>query len=119
MNGRKHYHKKTYGNDIIITVIDLINSFKKEDWKPLETFWIRQYKAWGFDLENKNNGGSGSEGFVTDYKEYYKEYNKSNKQKEYFKKYQREHQRKYQKEYREQNKEHKKQYNKEYRNKIK
>jgi hypothetical protein len=51
---RKCVHKKTYGLDIQLYVIDEV-----EDWKFWECYWIEQFKCWGFKLENKNNGGGG------------------------------------------------------------
>lgn len=58
-NSRKYDHKKTYGDNIIFTYIDEINSLDKEDWKPLECFWINYFKFLGFDVQNKNEGGGG------------------------------------------------------------
>ena len=52
-------HKQRFGFDITICNIDEVNSVSKNDWKPLEQYWITQYKAWGFKLENKNDGGNG------------------------------------------------------------
>jgi hypothetical protein len=51
---RKHSHTRTYGLDIQLHVIDEV-----EDWKYWECYWIEQFKQWGFELENKNNGGGG------------------------------------------------------------
>jgi uncharacterized lipoprotein len=54
-------HRKTYGGHIIYTVIDEINSIKREDWTPLEKYWIEQFRQWGFKIVNPNpNGGGGS-----------------------------------------------------------
>jgi len=58
-SSRKTKHTYTYGDNIIYTEIDSINSNNKRDWKPLETYWIQQFKVWGFDVLNKNNGGGG------------------------------------------------------------
>jgi len=55
---RKHGHRTVHGKDTILTIIDEIEGDKSK-WKPLETYWIEQYKQWGFILENKNNGGGG------------------------------------------------------------
>jgi hypothetical protein len=55
---RKHYHKLTYGKDIVFTIIDEIQGDKNQ-WKPLEMYWINQYQQWGFVLKNKNEGGGG------------------------------------------------------------
>ena len=58
--GRKIRHKKTFGNDIIYTYIDEINSLNKQDWKSLEGFWIQYFISLGFKILNKNiNGGGG------------------------------------------------------------
>lgn len=39
--------------------IELVDEVEDEDWKPLECYWIEQFKQWGFKLENKNKGGGG------------------------------------------------------------
>jgi len=56
---RKQAHKKTYGDQIIYTIIDNINSLDKQNWEPLESYWIEQFKQWGFKVLNQNNGGGG------------------------------------------------------------
>jgi hypothetical protein len=56
---RKNHHIKKYGKNINYSVIDKINSLKREDWEPLESYWIEQFKCWGFNLINKNKGGGG------------------------------------------------------------
>lgn len=61
-NSRETDHKKTYGQDIEYIYIDEINSLKREDWEPLETFWIEYYKFLGFTLMNiRKKGGGGPE----------------------------------------------------------
>ena len=57
---RKHDHKAKFGTQIQFTIIDQIESINKEDWTPLEKYWISQFKSWGFTLLNKNDGGGGS-----------------------------------------------------------
>lgn len=53
-------HRSKLKNQIVfLEYIDEINSLNKEDWKPLESYWIEQFKQWGFDLTNKNSGGGG------------------------------------------------------------
>jgi hypothetical protein len=47
-------HKITYGNNILLEVLD-----ETTDWKSVEMFWIEQFRQWGFYLENKNKGGGG------------------------------------------------------------
>jgi len=61
-------HKTTYGNEITYDYIDEIDSLDKKDWKPLECFWIEQFKQWGFDVINKNNGGGGPSFFTEESK---------------------------------------------------
>lgn len=56
---RKSPHKKTFGTNIVYTYIDSINSLDKKDWKPLESYWIEQFRQWGFEVQNKNEGGGG------------------------------------------------------------
>lgn len=56
---REYTHRRNLGSQIEFTVIDEIDSIHKKDWKPLECFWISQFKVWGFDLANKNEGGGG------------------------------------------------------------
>jgi hypothetical protein len=61
ISSRKKEHVKTYGEKIIYTFIDEIDSFDKKLWKPLETYWIEQFRQWGFEVVNKNAGGGGVE----------------------------------------------------------
>jgi hypothetical protein len=49
-------HKKKFGKDIQLVIIDEIAII---EWKFWEKFYISLYKSWGFKLENKNNGGGG------------------------------------------------------------
>lgn len=56
---REYDHKYRFGCQINFNFIDEINSLKKEDWEPLETYWIEQFKQWGFEVVNKNTGGGG------------------------------------------------------------
>jgi hypothetical protein len=61
-NSRKGNHKKTYGAQIKYTVIDSVFSLDRKYWEPLETYWIEQFKAWGFIIMNtRQKGGSGPE----------------------------------------------------------
>jgi hypothetical protein len=61
---RKHSHRKTYGLDIKSYIIDEV-----EDWKFWESYWIEQFKQWGFKLENKNNGGGGPSKYTEEQKQ--------------------------------------------------
>lgn len=59
---RKNSHYKTYGKNIIYTIIDQVNTYSKNDWTPLESFWLEQFRQWGFKIVNLNKkGGGGSE----------------------------------------------------------
>lgn len=53
---RSYQHKKTYGKNTILEVIDVVET---NNWKFWEKYWINQFKVWGFILLNKNNGGGG------------------------------------------------------------
>lgn len=59
VNSRKSSHKKIFGVDIKYNYIDEVNSLLHKDWKPLECYWIDQFKSWGFEVLNKNKGGGG------------------------------------------------------------
>lgn len=62
INSRESNHKKTYGNQIVYTFIDEINSLNRKDWEPIESYWIEQFIQWGFKVVNKNKkGGMGPE----------------------------------------------------------
>ncbi len=62
INSRKSNHKKTYGDQIIYTFIDEVNSLNRKDWEPLETYWIEQFVQWGFEIVNiRKKGGMGPE----------------------------------------------------------
>ena len=58
-NCRKNDHKQKFGKQITYTIIDEINSNDKNDWTPIESYWIEQFKVWGFSVLNKNTGGGG------------------------------------------------------------
>lgn len=61
---RKHKHHQTYGIDIVLTIIDVV-----EDWKYWEEYWIEQFKVWGFNLLNQNKGGGGPEQYTEEQKQ--------------------------------------------------
>jgi len=56
INVRFTQHKKTFGNNIKIKILELV---EKKDWKIKEKYYIELFKSQGFKLENKNNGGGG------------------------------------------------------------
>lgn len=53
---RKSLHRKLYGRDIDLLILDEVEDI---NWGFWESYWISQFKTWGFQLENKNNGGGG------------------------------------------------------------
>jgi hypothetical protein len=64
---RKSQHKRTFGKNITYNIIDQVDSVKYKDWEPLETYWINQFKAWGFETMNvRKKGGSGPEFYTED-----------------------------------------------------
>jgi hypothetical protein len=50
-------HKKKFGANIIMETIDEVDT---SNWIFWERYWISQFKTWGFNLVNKNDGGGGS-----------------------------------------------------------
>jgi len=56
---RKSGHKLKFGSQINFDYIDEIESEDKKDWKPLESYWIEQFRHWGYNVLNKNEGGGG------------------------------------------------------------
>lgn len=55
-------HKRKYGDDILLIVLDEIPT---KEWKFWEKYYISLFKSWGFKLENKNNGGGGPTTFIS------------------------------------------------------
>ena len=53
---RSYQHKKTYGKDTILEILDIVET---KNWLFWEKHYISLFKSWGFKLENKNNGGGG------------------------------------------------------------
>ncbi len=53
---RLNDHKRKYGSNIKIELLEEV-----VDWRFWESYWIYQFKAWGYKLTNKNNGGGGCE----------------------------------------------------------
>jgi len=56
-NRQNSHRAKRKDFNIYLHTIDLVDS---NDWKYWETFYIDLFKSWGFVLENKNNGGGGT-----------------------------------------------------------
>lgn len=77
---RETIHRRTYGNQIEFDYIDQVESLNREEWKPLEGFWIRYFKFLGFKVLNKQkSGGSGPEFLSEETKKRIGEANKGNK----------------------------------------
>jgi len=64
-NSREQPHKLKYGNQIEYTYIDEVNSLNRKDWEPLESYWIEQFRQWGFEVMNPNKKGGGGPEFRT------------------------------------------------------
>jgi hypothetical protein len=79
-SSRENDHKRKYGCNITYTIIDSIDSLNRKDWKPLESYWIEQFKVWGFDVMNKNNGGGGPEYLNDNQKQHLSNIRKGKKQ---------------------------------------
>ena len=60
---RKHKHYNKFGRNITMTIIDEV-----EDWKFWEKHYISLYRSWGFELENKNDGGGGPSKYTEEQK---------------------------------------------------
>ena len=52
---RKTHHQCRLKQKVTIIELDSVDS----DWKFWEKYWINQFKVWGFNLKNRNNGGGG------------------------------------------------------------
>lgn len=61
---RKHQiHKKNWVESLkregLKPIIEVVDVVPIENWIYWETYWVSQFKAWGFDLINYTNGGDG------------------------------------------------------------
>lgn len=62
---RKHQiHKLNWINSLKVKrlkpIIEVIDVVPIKDWVFWETYWISQFKTWGFDLINYTHGGDGA-----------------------------------------------------------
>jgi len=62
---RKSIHIRNYTN---IEYIE-IDEVEDNEWKFWESYWIEQFKQWGFVLENKNKGGGGPSSYTKEQKQ--------------------------------------------------
>lgn len=53
---RLNNHKKVFGDNTLLEVIDVVEN---DNWLFWEKHYISLFKSWGFNLENKNEGGGG------------------------------------------------------------
>jgi hypothetical protein len=67
---RINKHRQRFGDQISFSYIDEIKGLDKNSWKPLERYWIEQFRQWGFILVNKNKGGGGPNAGVKHSKEW-------------------------------------------------
>jgi hypothetical protein len=65
-NSRESDHIKTYGSQITYTYIDEINSLDRKYWGPIESYWIEQFRQWGFEVVNPRKKGGGGPEFQTE-----------------------------------------------------
>jgi hypothetical protein len=69
-NSRKNPHQQTYGKNITYDYIDEVDSLDRKYWGPLETYWIEQFRQWGFEVVNKNKKGGGGPEFFSNETKY-------------------------------------------------
>lgn len=60
-NNRTYDHRYKFGTNIKYNYIDLVLSLNRKEWGPVESYWIEQFRQWGFEIMNKNKGGGGLE----------------------------------------------------------
>ena len=60
----KNTHKNNWINKLLREnkkpVLEIIDEVPLEEWSFWETYWIVQFRAWGFNLTNSSDGGEGS-----------------------------------------------------------
>ena len=63
----KRTHKEKWIDSIILKglspIIEILDIVDETEWCFYETYWISQFKTWGFNLTNGTSGGEGSDGF--------------------------------------------------------
>ena len=55
--GRKYNHQRNFGKN---TIMEIVDEVPIDEWKFWESYWIEQFKQWGYNLKNKNKGGGGT-----------------------------------------------------------
>ena len=63
-NKRTHKEKwiNTLINEGLTPIIEILDIVNENEWSFYETYWISQFKTWGFELTNGTSGGEGSDG---------------------------------------------------------
>jgi hypothetical protein len=56
LNNRLYEHRHSKQRKCSIHLLDEVPD---NEWKFWESWWIELFKSWGFELENKNDGGGG------------------------------------------------------------
>jgi predicted GIY-YIG superfamily endonuclease len=69
-------HRRRFGIETEIHILEYVNTSDKKYW---ESYWIEQFKQWGFNLINKNSGGGGPLFQTLEAKEKYKNWRKDKK----------------------------------------
>lgn len=63
----KQTHKEKWIDSLIfkglLPIIEILDVVNENEWCFYETYWISQFKTWGFELTNGTSGGEGSDGF--------------------------------------------------------
>lgn len=66
-NSKGHSHKINWIKSLDVKglkpIISIIDEVKYEDWEISESYWIAQFKQWGFKLTNLTEGGQGGNGY--------------------------------------------------------
>jgi hypothetical protein len=63
---RERAHKCKYGHQISYHIIDKIDTLNVKEWMHLESYWIEQFRQWGFDIININKKGGNGPDFYSD-----------------------------------------------------
>jgi hypothetical protein len=61
IKSREYSHRLIFGKQVQFDYIDQCSGWNRNDWQPLETFYIRYFRFLGFEVLNENEGGGGVE----------------------------------------------------------
>ena len=59
-NNHKNFWIRSLLNENLMPIFDLIDEVEENEWQYWESFWICQFKSWGFKLTNSTDGGEGN-----------------------------------------------------------